>query len=108
MSRLLQPDRSGKPGSDKDNNNSGSKKRDNISSVGILKIKEVDIMAGKWIQGAVKKMEEKGTVGSFGKATEAKIRAAKKAGGKEEKKAVFAENMKKIARKKARRGGSRR
>jgi hypothetical protein len=42
-------------------------------------------------------MEQRGTVGSFGKATPAKIAAAKKKGGKMEKKAVFAENMKKIA-----------
>ena len=64
-------------------------------------------MAEKWIQAAREKMEEKGTVGSFGKATESKIRTAKKAGGKRAKKAIFAENMKRIARKKAR-GGSRR
>ena len=53
----------------------------------------------KWIQAAREKMEEKGTVGSFGKATPKKIAAAKKEGGKEEKKAVFAANMKKIAAK---------
>ena len=64
-------------------------------------------MAEKWIQKAREKMEEKGTVGSFGEATESKIRAAKKAGGKRAKKAIFAENMKKIARKKSR-GRSRR
>lgn len=44
-------------------------------------------------------MEERGTVGSFGKATPSKIAAAKKKGGKAEKKAVFAQNMKAIARK---------
>lgn len=64
-------------------------------------------MAGKWIQPAVKKMEEKGTVGSFGKATESKIRAAKKAGGKRAKKAIFAENMKRIAARKKARGRGR-
>jgi len=53
----------------------------------------------KWIQAAREKMEEKGTVGSFGKATPKKIAAAKKKGGKAEKKAVFAANMKKIAEK---------
>jgi hypothetical protein len=53
----------------------------------------------KWIQAAREKMEEKGTVGSFGKATPKKIAAAKKEGGKAEKKAVFASNMKKIAAK---------
>ena len=52
-----------------------------------------------WIQKARKKMEKKGTVGSFGKATPKKIAAAKKKGGKAAKKAQFAENMKKIAAK---------
>ena len=66
-----------------------------------------DTMA-KWIQKAREKMEEKGTVGSFGKATERKISAAKKAGGKRAKKAIFAENMKRIAKRKKSRGGSRR
>lgn len=56
-------------------------------------------MADKWIGAARKKMEEKGTVGSFGKATPSKIAAAKKKGGKAEKKAVFADNMRKIAAK---------
>lgn len=56
-------------------------------------------MAKHFIQAATEKMKEKGTLGSFGKATPKKIAAAKKEGGKEEKKAVFAENMKKIAEK---------
>lgn len=55
----------------------------------------------KWIQEAVKKMKAKGTLGSFGKATEEKISAARAKGGKMAKKAQFAANMKKIARKKA-------
>jgi hypothetical protein len=54
-------------------------------------------MAGKWIQDATAKMKAKGTLGSFGKATPSKIAAGKKAGGLQEKKAVFAQNMKKIA-----------
>lgn len=54
---------------------------------------------GKWIQGATEKMKEKGTLGSFGKATEKKISRDKKLGGKMKKKAVFAENMKHIAEK---------
>lgn len=57
-------------------------------------------MAKQWIQKATDKMKKKGTLGSFGKATEKKVATAKKEGGKEEKKAVFAENMKKIAEKK--------
>lgn len=57
-------------------------------------------MPANWIGGAVEKMKSKGTLGSFGKATTGKIAKAKKAGGKMEKKAVFAENMKKIAAKK--------
>ena len=55
-------------------------------------------MAEKWIQKATDKMEKKGTVGSFGKATGKKIAAGKKAGGSEAKKAIFAQNMKKIAK----------
>ena len=50
-----------------------------------------------WIGKARAKMEAKGTVGAFGKATPSKIAAGKKAGGLQEKRAVFASNMKKIA-----------
>ncbi len=57
-------------------------------------------MAKHWIQRATAKMKSKGTLGSFGKATSKKIAHAKEEGGEMEKKAVFAENMKKIARKK--------
>jgi len=53
----------------------------------------------KWIQKATARMKAKGTLGSFGKATPSKIAAAKKHGGKAAKKAVFAENMKKISKK---------
>lgn len=53
----------------------------------------------KWIQKATERMKEKGTLGSFGKATPAKIARAKRQGGKMEKKAVFAENMKRISHK---------
>lgn len=54
-------------------------------------------MAKKWIQKAVSKMKAKGTVGKFGKATAKKIASGKKVGGVEKKRAVFAQNMKKIA-----------
>jgi hypothetical protein len=60
------------------------------------------MMSEKFIQKATARMKEKGTLGSFGKATEKKISHAKKEGGLEKKKAVFAENMKKIARKHSR------
>lgn len=50
-----------------------------------------------WIQKARNKMEEKGTVGSFGKATAKNIARGKREGGKMKKKAIFAQNMKKIA-----------
>lgn len=53
----------------------------------------------KWIGRAVSKMKAKGTLGSFGKATPAKLAHAKKVGGKLEKKAQFAKNMKAIAAK---------
>jgi hypothetical protein len=59
-------------------------------------------MASKWIQAATAKMKKKGTLGSFGKATPGKIARAKKEGGKEEKKAIFAQNMSRIARNKKR------
>lgn len=56
-------------------------------------------MSDKWIQKADEKMEAKGTKGAFGKATPAKIKAGKKAGGLEAKRATFAANMKKISAK---------
>lgn len=58
-------------------------------------------MAEHFIQEAREKMEEKGTVGKFGKATEKKIAAGKKAGGVRKKEAIFAQNMKKIAAKRS-------
>ena len=63
-------------------------------------------MAEKWLQNARNEMERKGTVGKFGRATKGKISRAKKRGGKEAKRAVFAENMKRIAQKR-KRGGRR-
>jgi hypothetical protein len=56
-----------------------------------------------WIQKAAKKMKRKGTVGAFGKATTKKIAAAKRKGGLAKKRAVFAQNMRTIARRKKRR-----
>ena len=44
-------------------------------------------------------MKKKGTIGKFGKATSKKIAAGKKKGGLAKKRAVFAENMKKISKK---------
>ncbi len=46
--------------------------------------------SGKWIQSATEKIKAKGTEGAFGKATPKKIAAAKKEGGLEEKRAIFA------------------
>lgn len=54
-------------------------------------------VAPSWIQKARNRMEHKGTLGSFGKATPSKISSAKKKGGVMKKKAIFAQNMKKIA-----------
>jgi hypothetical protein len=59
----------------------------------------------RFIQKAVARMEEKGTVGAFGAATPRKIARAKAKGGLQAKRAVFAENMRKIARRRKRRGG---
>ena len=52
-----------------------------------------------WMEDAEKRMEEKGTKGSFGKATSKKIAAGIKKGGKQKKKALFAGVAKKIANK---------
>lgn len=59
-------------------------------------------MAKHWIKAATDKMKSKGTIGSFGKTTEKKVARAKKEGGKMEKKAVFAANMKKISQERKR------
>jgi len=45
---------------------------------------------GHWMEHAAAKMKEKGTVGSFGKATPKKIKAGLAKGGKQAKKAAFA------------------
>lgn len=52
-----------------------------------------------FIQKATAKMKKKGTLGSFGAATPKKIARAKKMGGKMKKKAIFAQNMRAIAKK---------
>jgi hypothetical protein len=54
-----------------------------------------------WMEDATAKMKRKGTLGSFGKATPKKIARAKKLGGKMKKKAIFAQNAKKAAKKKS-------
>ena len=54
---------------------------------------------GNWIGKATARMKKKGTVGAFGKATGKKIASAKKQGGVAKKRAVFAQNMKRIASK---------
>lgn len=53
----------------------------------------------KWIQHAREEMERKGTVGKFGRTTARKVARAKRRGGVEAKRAVFAQNMKRIAQK---------
>ena len=58
----------------------------------------------QWIQKATARMKAKGTLGSFGKATPKKIARMKRKGGLSERKAVFADNMRKIAAKRKRRG----
>ncbi len=68
-------------------------------------------MAGKrpkfWIQSARESMEKRGTVGKFGRATASKIAAGKAAGGKEAKRAIFAQNMKRIAQRGKKRAAKR-
>ena len=51
-----------------------------------------------WMQKARKRMEKKGSVGSFGKATPEKIRKGLRKGGKMAKKAAFAKAARTIAR----------
>lgn len=53
--------------------------------------------SGSWIQSATARMKKKGTIGAFGRATPAKIAAGKAKGGLMKKRAIFAQNMKKIA-----------
>ena len=60
--------------------------------------------SGKWIQSATARMKAKGTLGKFGRATSSKIAAGKRKGGLAAKRAVFAENMKRIASKRKRSG----
>lgn len=55
----------------------------------------------KWMEHAAERMEEKGTVGSFGKATPRKIAAARKEGGRIAKKANFAAQAKKVSHKRS-------
>jgi hypothetical protein len=63
------------------------------------KVKEKKMKDKGWIGKAERKMKEKGTLGKFGKATAKKIAAAKKRGGIAKKRAIFAENMKRISQK---------
>ena len=60
---------------------------------------EGDAMPKQWIKSATDKMKSKGTIGAFGKATPKKIAAGIKKGGLQEKRAIFAKNMKSIAKK---------
>ena len=53
----------------------------------------------KFIQKATERMEEKGTEGAFGKATDSKIKRGLEHGALEAKRANFARNMRNIARK---------
>jgi hypothetical protein len=53
---------------------------------------------GRWLGKARESMERRGTVGSFGPATESNIQAGLRAGGKRAKKAAFAKAMRTIAR----------
>lgn len=61
----------------------------------------------RWIQAAAAEMKAKGTEGAFGAATPKKIARAKAKGGLAAKRAIFAENMRRIARRRKRRGGRR-
>jgi hypothetical protein len=56
----------------------------------------------QWIQKARESMERRGTVGKFGRTTARKVARAKARGGVEKKRAVFAQNMKRLATKRKR------
>ncbi len=60
-----------------------------------------------WIQKATERMKRRGTLGKFGRATKAKIAAGKAKGGIVAKRAIFAENMKRIAERAAKRAPGR-
>jgi hypothetical protein len=53
----------------------------------------------RWMQRARKAMEERGAVGAFGRATAKKIAAGKRKGGLAKKRAILAQNFKRIAQK---------
>jgi hypothetical protein len=57
----------------------------------------------KWLQAAREKMEEKGSVGSYGKSSPAKDKRNIAKGGVMAKKAQFAMNMRKAAARRKRR-----
>jgi len=56
-------------------------------------------MAKGWIKDASDEMDRKGAKGKFGPSTNKKIAAGVRKGGVEKKRAIFAKNMKAIARK---------
>ena len=63
---------------------------------------------GKPLQAAAESFRRKGTEGAFGPATQSNIARGKRAGGIEKKRAIFAENMKRIAARRRGRGTTRR
>jgi hypothetical protein len=52
---------------------------------------------GKPLQAAAESFRRRGTEGAFGPATKANIARGKAAGGLQKKRAIFAENMRKLA-----------
>lgn len=56
-----------------------------------------------WIQKVTDRMKRRGTLGKFGRATAQKIAAGKRKGGVIAKRAVFAETMKRLAERRAKR-----
>jgi hypothetical protein len=63
---------------------------------------------GKPLQAAAESFRRKGTEGAFGPATKENIARGKRAGGLQKKRAVFAENMRKLAARRRSRGSARR
>ena len=54
---------------------------------------------GKWVQASVERMQKRGTLGSYGHHTVKQMERDKKKGGKIAKKATWALNMERAAKK---------
>ena len=79
-----------------------------VPKIGRRKMAKRRRKGGYWLARARHGMEQRGTVGKFGRATPEKIRRGLARGGKEAKRAAFAKAMRTIAARRRGRRGSRR